>query len=71
MTQFLPSTHNEVHLFQINNNLLAEKTAKAQNEQQLYSARQQSEMDKKQMQTTIHKKNDVFWEVMPCGSCKN
>jgi hypothetical protein len=54
MVQFLPSTPNEVHLLQINNGLLAENTARTQNEQQLYSAWQQSEMDKKQMQTTIH-----------------
>jgi multidrug resistance efflux pump len=54
MAQFLPSTPNEAHLHQINNNLLAENTARTQNEQQLYSAWQQCEMDKKQMPTTIH-----------------
>jgi hypothetical protein len=54
MAQFLPSTRSETHLLQINNNLLVENTARTQNEQQLYSAWQWSEMDKKQMLTTIH-----------------
>jgi hypothetical protein len=54
MTQFLPSTHNEVHLLQTNNSHLAENTARTQNERQLYSAGQKFEMDKKQMQTAIH-----------------
>jgi seryl-tRNA synthetase len=58
MAQFLPSTPNEVHLLQINNSLLAENLARTQNEQQLYSAWQQSEMDKKQMLTTIHDLNE-------------
>jgi homoaconitase/3-isopropylmalate dehydratase large subunit len=53
MAQFLPSTPNEAHLLQINSNLLAEITARTQNKQ-LYSAWQQSEMDKKQMLTTLH-----------------
>jgi hypothetical protein len=47
-----------VHLIQINNSLLAENTARTQNEQRLYSAWQQSEMDKKQMLTTIHNRNE-------------
>jgi hypothetical protein len=46
-------------LFQINNSLLAENTARTQNEQQLYSTWQQSEIDKKQMQTTIHNLNEL------------
>jgi hypothetical protein len=58
MAQFLPSAPNEAHLLQINNNLLAENTARTQNEQQLYSAWQQSEMDMKQMLTTIHNLNE-------------
>jgi hypothetical protein len=58
MTQFLPRTPNEVHLVQINNNLLAENTARTQNEQQLYYAWQQSEMDKKQMLNTNHNLNE-------------
>jgi hypothetical protein len=58
MAQFLPSTPNEAHLLQINNSLLAENTARTQNEQQLYSAWQQSQMDKKQMQTTIQNLNE-------------
>jgi hypothetical protein len=57
MAQFLPSTPNEEHLLQINNNLLGENTARTQNKQ-LYSAWQQSEMDKKQMLTTIHNLNE-------------
>jgi hypothetical protein len=57
MAQFLQSTPNEAHLLQISNNLLAENTARTQNEQ-LYSAWQQSEMDKKQMLTTIHNHNE-------------
>jgi hypothetical protein len=57
MVLFLPSTPNEAHLLQIANNLLAENTAMTQNEQQLYSVWQRSEMDKKQMQTTIHNRN--------------
>jgi hypothetical protein len=56
--QFLPSTPNEAHLLQLKNNLLAGNTARTQNEQQLYSAWQQSEMDKKQMLTTIHDLNE-------------
>jgi hypothetical protein len=56
MMQFLPSTPNEAHLFQINK-LLAENTARTQNEQ-LYPAWQKSEMDKKQMQTTVHNLNE-------------
>jgi hypothetical protein len=63
MAQFLPSMPNEAHLFQINNSLLAENTARMQNEQQLYSAWQQSEMDKKQMQTTIHDLNEQLKEM--------
>jgi hypothetical protein len=58
MAQFLPSMSNEAHLLQINNNLLAENSAKTQNEQQLYSAWQRSEVDKKQMLTTIHNLNE-------------
>jgi hypothetical protein len=58
MAQFLPCTPNEAHLVQINNNLLAENTARTQNEQQLYSCWQQSEMDKTQMLTTIHSLNE-------------
>jgi hypothetical protein len=58
MAQFLPYKPNEPHLLQINNSILAENTSRAQNEKQLYSARQQSEMDKKQLQTTIHNLND-------------
>jgi hypothetical protein len=58
MAHFLPSTSNEAHLLQINNSLLAETTARAQNEQQLYSAWQQSQTDKKRMQTTIHDLNE-------------
>jgi hypothetical protein len=58
MKYFLPSTPDEAHLLQINNNLSAENTARTQNEQQLYSAWQQSEMDKKQMQTAIHNLNE-------------
>jgi DNA repair ATPase RecN len=57
MAQFLPSTPNEAHLLQINISLLAENTARTQNEQ-LYSAWQQSEKDKKQMQTTIYNLNE-------------
>jgi hypothetical protein len=57
MTSFLPSTPNEAHLLQINNNLLAENTARTQDEEQLHSAWQQSEKNKKQMQTTIHNLN--------------
>jgi hypothetical protein len=38
----------------MNKNFLAENTARSQNEQQLYSAWQHSEMDKKQMLTTVH-----------------
>jgi hypothetical protein len=57
MAQFLPPTLNEAHLHQINNSPLAENTARAQNEQQLYTPRQQSERDKKQLQTTIHDLN--------------
>jgi hypothetical protein len=56
--QFLSSMPNEAHLLQINNNLLAKNTARTQNEQQLYSAWQQSKMDKKQMLTTIHNLNE-------------
>jgi hypothetical protein len=56
LAQFLPSTPTEANLLQTNNNLLAENTARTQNEQ-LYSAWHQSEMDKKQMQTTIHNLN--------------
>jgi homoaconitase/3-isopropylmalate dehydratase large subunit len=58
MVQFLQSTPNEAHLLQINKNLVAEITARTQNVQQLYSAWQQSEMDKKQMLTTIHNLNE-------------
>jgi hypothetical protein len=58
MAQFLPFTPNEVHLLQINNSLLAENTARMQSEQQLYSAWQQSEVDKNQMQTTIDNLNE-------------
>jgi hypothetical protein len=58
MAQFLRFTPNEAHLVQINNNLLAENTARTQNEPQLYSAWQQSEMDRKQMLTTIHNLNE-------------
>jgi hypothetical protein len=58
MAQFLPTTTNKAHLLQINSNLLAENTARTQNEQQLYSAWQQSEMDKQQMETTIHTLNE-------------
>jgi hypothetical protein len=47
MTPFLPSTPNKEHPLQINN-LLAESIARTHNEQQPYSACQQSEMDKKQ-----------------------
>jgi hypothetical protein len=56
MMQFLPSPPNEAHLLQINN-LLAENTARTQNEQ-LYSARQRSEMNKKQILATIHNLNE-------------
>jgi hypothetical protein len=52
--QFLPSTPNEADLLHINNSLVAENTARTQNEQQLYSAWQQSEIDKKQMQTAMN-----------------
>jgi hypothetical protein len=48
---------NEANLLQINSSLLAENTARTQNEQILYSAWEQSEMDKKQMQTAIHNLN--------------
>jgi hypothetical protein len=58
MAQFLSSMPNEVHLLQINNSLLAENTARMQNEWQLYSAWQQSEMDKKLMETTIQNLNE-------------
>jgi hypothetical protein len=58
MTQFLPLAPNEARLLQVNNSLLAENIAGTQNEQQLYSAWQQSEMDKKQMLTTIHNLNE-------------
>jgi argininosuccinate lyase len=51
MTTFLLSTPNKGHLFQVNKNLLAENTARTQNEQNF-------EMDKKQMQTTIHNLNE-------------
>jgi hypothetical protein len=51
MVKYLLSAPNEVHLLQINNNLLAENTARTQNEQRLYPAWQQSEVNKKQMQT--------------------
>jgi hypothetical protein len=44
MKRFLPSAPNGAHLLQINNNLLAENTARTQDEEQLYSAWQQSEM---------------------------
>jgi hypothetical protein len=63
MAQFLPLMPNETHLLQINNSLLAENTARTQNEQQLYSTWQQSEMDKKQMQTTIHNLNEQLREM--------
>jgi hypothetical protein len=63
MAQFLLSTPNEAHLLQINSNLLAENTAWTQNEQHLYSAWQQSEMDKKQMQTTIHDLKEQIKEI--------
>jgi hypothetical protein len=58
MAQFLLSTPNEANLLQINNNLLVENTARSQNEQHIYSVWQQSEMDKKQMLTTIHNLNE-------------
>jgi hypothetical protein len=58
MALFLSSTPNEAHLLQIDNNLLAENTARTQNEQPLYSAWQQSEVDKKQMLTTFHNLNE-------------
>jgi hypothetical protein len=58
MAQFLPSVPNVVHSLKINNSLLAENTARTQNEQHIYSVWQQSEMDKKQMQTTIHNLNE-------------
>jgi hypothetical protein len=57
MGQFLPPMPNEERFLQINNCFLAENTARTQNEQ-LHSAWQQSEMDKKQMQTTIHNLNE-------------
>jgi hypothetical protein len=57
MTEFLPSTPNEAYLLQINNSLLAENTARTQNDQ-LSSAWEQSKVDKKQMQTTIHNLNE-------------
>jgi hypothetical protein len=63
MAQFFPTTTNEAHLLQINSNLLAENTARTQNEQQLYSAWQQSEMDKQQLQTTIHNLNEQLKEI--------
>jgi hypothetical protein len=59
MAQSLPSMPNEEHLLQIYNNLLAEITARTQNEQ-LYSAWQQSEMDKTQMLTIIHSLNEYL-----------
>jgi hypothetical protein len=58
MARFLPSTPNEANFLHINNSLLAENTARAQNEQRLYSAWQRSEMDKKPMQATIHDLNE-------------
>jgi hypothetical protein len=57
MMQFLPSVPNEALLLQIKIHLLAENTARTQIEQ-LYSARQQFKMGKKQMQTTIHNLNE-------------
>jgi hypothetical protein len=58
--EFLPSSfyENEGHFPKINNCLLAEITARTQNEQQLYSALHESEIYKKQMQTTIHDLNE-------------
>jgi hypothetical protein len=58
MAQLLPSTPNESHLVLIHNSLLAENIARTQNEQQLYSARQRSEMDNKQILATIHNLNE-------------
>jgi hypothetical protein len=58
MAHFLPSMPNEAHLHEINNSLLAENTPREQNEQQLYTASQQSEMDKKHVQTKIHDLNN-------------
>jgi hypothetical protein len=43
-----PSTPNEAQLLQINN-LFTENTARSQNEQQLYTAWQKSELEKQQM----------------------
>jgi hypothetical protein len=57
-TQLLQFTFNEAHLLEINNNLLEENATRTRNEQQLYAAWQVSEMDKKQMQTTIHNLNE-------------
>jgi hypothetical protein len=57
MAQFLRSTPTEGHLLQINNSLLAENTARMLNEE-LHFAWQQSEMDKKQLQTTINNLNE-------------
>jgi hypothetical protein len=66
ISQFLPFTPNEACLLQRNISLLAENTARTQNEQQLYSAWQHSEMDKKQMLTTIHNLNEQL-KVMKLG----
>jgi hypothetical protein len=50
MTQVFPSTSSDAQLLQINNTLFQENTARSNNEQQLYSAWQKSEMEKQQMQ---------------------
>jgi DNA-binding winged helix-turn-helix (wHTH) protein len=63
ITQFLPSRPNEAHLLQINSSLLAENTTRIQNKQQLHSVWQQSEMDKRQMQATIHNLNDQLMSM--------
>jgi hypothetical protein len=57
-TFFNDGAVSSAHLPQINNNFITENTARTQNEQQLCSAWQQSEMDKKQMLTTIHDLNE-------------
>lgn len=53
ITQFFPSTSNEVQRLQMNNSVFCESTIRSQNEQQLYSAWQTAEAEKQKLYNVI------------------